>query len=88
MDLKHVIRHELIGCPAEVVDAANQSLVGIKGKVVDETKHLLVLDNGMERRGLKEHATVKITMQGRSYVINGKLLVGRPEERLKKKFKQ
>ncbi|MDO8555776.1 MAG: ribonuclease P protein subunit [Nanoarchaeota archaeon] len=87
MDVKNVIKHEFIGCPAEVIDASNNSLVGLKGVIVDETKHLLVLGNGKERRILKEHATFKVTMEGKSYTINGKLLVGRPEDRLKKKVK-
>ena len=87
MDVKNVIKHELIGCPAEVIDATNHSLIGMKGNIVDETKHLLILENGKERRILKEHATFKVTMEGKSYTINGKLLVGRPEDRLKKKVK-
>ncbi len=88
MHASNMIKHELIGAGAEVVAAANKSLVGIKGRIVDETKHLLVIENDRERRILKSHATFKITRNNHSFTINGKLLVGRPEDRMKKRIRQ
>ncbi|HLC55124.1 MAG TPA: ribonuclease P protein subunit [Candidatus Nanoarchaeia archaeon] len=84
MNAKAILRHELIGSYAEVVDAANKSLLGIKGRIVDETKQLLVIEDCKERKILKSHATFKITSNKHAFIINGKLLVGRPEDRMKK----
>ena len=87
MDKRQVVQQELIGCPAMVVDATNKNLVGMQGKIVDETKYMLVIANGKERKVLKAHATFKITMKKKSYIINGAVLVGRSEDRLKKKVR-
>ena len=84
-DAKTVVKQELIGAHAEVVDAVNKALKGISGIIVDETKHLLVIENTQEKKILKSQATFKIIGNKKTFIINGKLLVGRPEDRLKKK---
>ena len=43
MKIREVARHELIGLEAEVHDAKNKSLKGIKGKVTDETKNTITI---------------------------------------------
>ncbi|ELZ93994.1 ribonuclease P subunit P29 [Haloferax mucosum ATCC BAA-1512] len=43
-------RHELNGLHVEVVDAANADLVGIAGRIVVETMHTLMVDDGSRVR--------------------------------------
>ncbi|EMA05013.1 ribonuclease P protein component 1 [Haloferax denitrificans] len=43
-------RHELNGLHVEVVDAANPDLVGIAGRIVVETMHTFMLDDGSRVR--------------------------------------
>lgn len=85
MNKKDIIRHEIIGLNAEVVKAKNPSLVGIKGKIVDETKNTITIrqDSNMKKI-LKEQAVFKIGFENKIFQIDGKLLVGRSEDRLKK----
>ena len=52
--------------------------MGITGTVIDETKNMLILDNG--RKLIKEN--IFIEMDGT--VIDGKKIVGRPEDRIKR----
>jgi ribonuclease P protein subunit POP4 len=40
---KNIVLHELIGLDAEVIDCRDRSQIGIKGKVINETKNLLYL---------------------------------------------
>ena len=88
MPLHDVLKQEFIGTDIEVTDAQNKGTIGLKGRVVDETKNMLVIEHhGKVKRLIKDHVTVRITMKGKTYEINGKLLVGRPEDRLKKRFK-
>ena len=42
-EIEKVLRSEFIGKRVCVVNATNQSLVGLEGKVVDETKHTFTL---------------------------------------------
>jgi ribonuclease P protein subunit POP4 len=83
-----LIRGELIGLRVSIARAKNKSLEGIKGKVVDETKNLLVIQTKRgEKKILKEQAIFRFELEGKLIEVNGRLLVGRPEERLKKKLK-
>lgn len=75
-----ILGNGLIGATAIIVDAKNRQLIGLAGIVVDETKHTLIIKvGGKKKRVIKKDVTLRI---GR-YIIDGKLLYGRPEERLK-----
>lgn len=80
-----IARSELIGLEAEVTDAKNKSLIGLKGLIVDETKNTISIET---KEGIKNviKAQVMLTVmfEGRAFQIDGKILVGRPEDRLKK----
>ena len=81
----NIVRHELIGLDVEVVDANNKNLVGIKGEIVDETKHTLVIETEHgEKRVLKKGANFQVKVQNQEVIIKGDILVGRPEDRIKK----
>jgi len=85
MGVKDYIKYELIGSQIEVVDSKNKSLIGLKGKIIDETKNMLILDN--QKKLIKSQSTFKIKFKNKTIKIVGKLLVARPEDRLKKKIK-
>lgn len=44
-----LVRHELIGLSARVVDANNPDLIGIGGRIVDETMRTLSIERGRGR---------------------------------------
>lgn len=85
MNPKEVIQHELIGLTIEVISAENKSLIGLKGKIVDETRNLLILENG--KKIIKSNATFKIKFKNKNISVRGSLLVGRPEDRLKQRIR-
>ncbi len=80
--MKWQINMELIGSFVEVIQAENKQLVGIKGKVMDETRNMISLEGN--KNLVKEQVVLEISFDNQKYVIDGKLLVGRPEDRLKK----
>jgi ribonuclease P protein subunit POP4 len=70
----------LIGKIAEITDAKNRSLVGIKGKIIDETKNTITIETEKkEKKIIKNQVTIKINEK----VIEGKKITKRIEERLK-----
>ncbi|MAG78085.1 ribonuclease P protein component 1 [archaeon] len=82
---KNLKKHELIGLEAEIITSNNEDLVGLKGKIVDETRNLIVLETKKgEKKILKKEATFKIKIQDEEVRVDGNVLVGRPEERIKK----
>ncbi len=85
-----IIKHEFIGTEGKVVESRNADNVGIKGRVVDETKSTLsILQKGKMKKIIKETAIFHFKFPDNTIVeIDGKLLTGRPEDRLKKNLKR
>ncbi len=85
-----IIRHELIGTEGKVAQSTHKDYVGIQGKVVDETKNTFtILHEGKMKSIVKDAAVFNFKLcDGTVVEINGKLLVGRPEDRLKKSVKR
>jgi ribonuclease P protein subunit POP4 len=85
-----IIQSELIGTRAMVVKSPNVDYMGLAGKVIDESKNTLtILDEGKSKRLVKDSCIFNFTMTDNTVVeIDGSLLVGRPEDRLKKTVKR
>ena len=83
---KNIVMHELIGLPVEVSWSPNESLIGLKGKVIDETMNLLVLETSKGiKKILKKDTILLFTLPDKVKVkVDGKILIGRPEDRVKR----
>jgi ribonuclease P protein subunit POP4 len=81
-----VIRYEFIGTQAEVSKSTHSGYVGISGKIMDETRNTLtILHDGKRKIVVKDSAVFHFKFSDGTIVeIDGKILVGRPEDRLKK----
>ena len=88
MQPRDVSKYELIGLDIEVTDSRNVHLKGLRGKIVDETRNTLVIQHDRKtKRLIKDQMTFVTVINNHKIMIDGALLVGRPEERIKKKFK-
>ncbi|RAP50761.1 MAG: ribonuclease P [Methanosphaera sp. rholeuAM74] len=87
---QNVFRHELIGLPVEIIDSNHEGFIGIKGLVIDETRNTIKVDTGsIEKIIPKSEVTFMFTLpQGEKVSIKGKVIVARPEDRIKKKFRK
>jgi len=85
-----VVQGEFIGLYAKVVKSSNPSIVSVSGRVVDETRNTLVIRHKNEDKIIiKEAAVFQFTLPDNTVVeIEGKVIVGRPEDRLKKRLKR
>ena len=85
-----IIRYEFIGTQAQVAKSLHENYVGLSGRVIGETRNTLtLLDQGQARSIIKEFSVFNFTFDDGTVVdIDGKLLVGRPEDRLKKTVKR
>ena len=81
----NIARHELIGLDVVVVDANNKNLIGIQGEIVDETKSTFTIETKQgEKKVLKKGVSFKTKINNQEIIIKGDILVGRPEDRIKK----
>ncbi len=82
---EYIIAHEWIGLNVEVVNSTNQSEVGIKGRVVDETKNTLkILTEKGLKTVIKKGRVFRVKFAGKLIDVSGDLINFRPEERIKK----
>ena len=84
----NIVRHELIGLKVKVKKSKNKSLEKIKGVVVDETYNTLKIKTEKnEKIVIKKICVFEFKLPNGTIVeVDGRLLVGRPEERIKKNF--
>lgn len=69
----------------EVIESKNKNLVGIQGTIIDETRNTLIVKTPEKNITLlKDQVTLKLFTDNHEIKVKGDLLVGRPEDRLKK----
>jgi ribonuclease P protein subunit POP4 len=77
-------KHELIGLQVEVVRATDPGQLRVSGRVVDETRNLLVLEaGGVEKRIPKRGTRFRFQIQS-GIELEGDEIRFRPEDRVKK----
>jgi ribonuclease P protein subunit POP4 len=75
MEKAELLKGELIGLSTKVLGT------NIEGKIIDETKNMFIVEHeGKEKKIIKNSNEFEFD----GIKIDGKLLIGRPEERIKK----
>jgi ribonuclease P protein subunit POP4 len=85
-----VVQYEFIGLETTVVKSSNPDVVGLSGKVVDETRNTLtILQDNTEKVIVKDTSVFEFVLPDKTVVeIDGKFIMGRPEDRLKRRPKR
>lgn len=85
-----VLQYEFIGLNAKVAKSSHPNYVGIEGRVINETRNTIVITHGNKDKTIvKNTAVFHFTMRNGTIVeINGKAIVGRPEDRIKKRLRR
>lgn len=83
---QNVLAHELVGQRVMILESADPSFKNMHGKIVYETKNLLVINKGQNIVKVpKSIVTISLGLpDGNDCVINGSDLVGRPEDRIQR----
>ncbi len=85
-----ILQYEFVGLNAKVVKSSHPDYVGIEGRVIDETRNTIVIAQGNKNKTVvKNTAVFHFTMPDGTIVeINGKAIVGRSEDRIKKRLRR
>jgi len=80
------LRGEFIGKEVRVVESSNKDLVGIEGKIVDETRNMFAIET---KEGVKkvQKKIAKFLFLKEGIIVDGSIINYRPEDRLSCKFK-
>lgn len=83
---ENLIVHEMISLHTEVQESSNPQIIGVKGQIVDETKHmfLLLTNNGFKMLS-KKHNKWGFFLHDQKISVSGTLLGKRSYERLVRK---
>ncbi len=72
-----------------MISDSNPSNVSISGRVIDETRNTLIIRHGDKVKMIaKKDAIFLLRLLGRDVEVEGRALVGRPEDRVKRKLKK
>lgn len=85
----NLVRHELIGLKVKIDSSTDKTQKWLSGTVIDETYNTLKIEmrNGKEKTVIKGNCIFVFILPDKTKVqVDGKLLVSRPEDRIKKKF--
>lgn len=78
-------RREFIGLEVEVLHSTCGSLVGLKGKVVGETRNTITVEvGGAEKVVPKDTCELLFKEGSRTHKVSGSEIKFRPEDRIKK----
>ncbi len=86
---QNIIYNELIGLDTKVVESTNKSLIGIEGKIIDETKNILTVQTDVQEKKIpKSCSSFIFTIPQLKLKVDGRLLLSQPENRIQTKFKK
>lgn len=89
LNCHNVLRHELVGLDTEIIDDSNRSNISIGGKIIGETKKMIIIEqHGCQKMVSKKNAVFLVKLPKYNVKIQGELIVGRPEDRAKKRIKK
>ena len=85
---ENLVRHELVDLKVKIQQSTNPSQEGLEGIVIDESfKTLKIETKKGEKIIQKQDTTFIFTLpNGTRVQVNGNILLGRPEDRIKKKL--
>lgn len=80
---ENIAFHELIGLDTEILDSSNKQIVGLSGRIVDETKSMFTLDTKSGLKMIPKHNSKwQFKLDGTQAVLSGTMLNRRPHDRL------
>lgn len=80
INTKNILMHEMIGLNVKIVKSSDPKKIGLKGKIIDETKNTFILEN--KKIIPKKECFFEFNLDEK-IIIDGKNILKRPEERLK-----
>ena len=83
---ENILRHELVGLSTHIVESRDPHLLCKQGLILGESREMIHLDTKRGKMSAPKGVCVfDITLPNGSVIrVDGKMLIGRPEDRVKK----
>ena len=81
--IENISKHEFIGSHTEITDSTNSEVIGLNGRIVNETKSMFIIntENGVKSIA-KSNNSWKFSVQGKDVVVDGSKIAKRPFDRI------
>ena len=80
---ENITRHEFIGLNTSIVGSNNLQVVGIHGKIIDETKSMFTIETQTGVKNMpKENSMWRFVLDGVSTIVDGNVIAKRSYERM------
>lgn len=81
---ENILCHELIGLKARVTKSVDKNKIGLKGKIIDETRNTFVLETAKGEKVLpKKEVWLELSLGQEKVEVEGERLCLKPEARTK-----
>ena len=79
----NITSHEFIGLNTEIVESTNQQVIGLNGRIENETKSMFTIntENGM-RSIAKSTSNWKFSIDNSEVIVEGSKIAKRPFDRI------
>ena len=79
----NITSHEFIGLNTEIVESTNQQVIGLNGRIENETKSMFTIntENGM-RSIAKSTSNWKFSIDNNDVIVEGSKIAKRPFDRI------
>ena len=79
----NITSHEFIGLNTEIVESTNQQVIGLNGRIENETKSMFTIntENGMKTIA-KSTSNWKFSIDNSDVIVEGSKIVKRPFDRI------
>ena len=80
---ENITRHELIGLETLITESTNSQVVGLHGKIIDETKSMFVIETSTGVKHMSKMDSMwKFNLNGITSIVVGKSIAKRSYERM------
>ncbi len=80
-----MFKDSLIGLNVHIMESKNKSDIGIEGIIIDDSRNMLTIKTSRgKKKVVKEKNKFLMVINNKEMLIDGKDLIGRVDERLKK----
>ena len=79
----NIISHELIGMHTEIANSSNPQIIGLNGRIVDETKSMITINTVKGIKSIaKSNNSWKFSINNKDVIINGSKITKRSFDRI------
>jgi ribonuclease P protein subunit POP4 len=81
------LRGEFIGKRVKIIESSNKTLIGLEGRIVDETRNMFEIETKSGTKKVQKKIS-KFCFPEAKIAVDGAIINYRPEDRLNCKFRE